>query len=68
MMAHRATITQIRNFYPADKLFETVIPTNTDIQKAELSIKTIYSYRSNAAAATAYTKLAKELLTFLNNK
>ena len=68
MMVHKATISQIRNFYPEDKVFETLIPTNTDFQKAELSGKTIYAYRSNAKGAIAYTKLAKELLKTIKGK
>lgn len=68
MMVHKATIAQIRNFYPSEKVFETLIPTNTDIQKAEMSGQTIYNYRSNANGAKAYTKLAKELIKTLKGR
>jgi chromosome partitioning protein len=68
MIVHKATITQIRNFYPSDKVFKTIIPANTDIQKSELTGKTIYAYRSNAAGAKAYTKLAQELLKTLQKE
>lgn len=61
-LAHRATITQIRNLYPLKKVFQTIIPTNTDFQKAELRSETIFSFRSNAAGAVAYRNLAKELI------
>jgi len=64
-LAHRATITQIRNMFPAEKVFKTTIPVNTDFQKAELTSKTIFAYRSNAAGAIAYKDLANELLETL---
>jgi chromosome partitioning protein len=64
-LAHRATITQIRNHYPAAKVFKTFIPTNTDFQKAELRSETIFSFRSNATGAIAYRNLAMELLDTL---
>lgn len=68
MMIHKATIAQIKNFYPPDKIFKTVIPTNTDLQKAELTGKTIFTFRSNASGAKAYKKLAQELLTIIKVK
>jgi chromosome partitioning protein len=64
-LAHRATITQIRNYYPSAKVFNTMIPTNTDFQKAELRSETIFSFRSNATGAIAYKNLANELLETL---
>jgi chromosome partitioning protein len=65
MMIHKATMAQIKNFYPSDKIFKTIIPTNTDIQKAELTGKTIFAFRSNASGALAYKKLAQELINIL---
>lgn len=64
-IVHKATIAQIENFYPKDKVFKTTIPVNTDFQKAEMKSQTVIGYRSNALGAIAYKNLADELLTFL---
>lgn len=68
MLVHKAAITQIRNFYPSEKVFKTLIPTNTALQQAEMAAKTIFTYRSNASGAIAYAKLSKELLTFFKTR
>ena len=67
MMVHKATITQIHNYYPKEKIFNTLIPTNTAIQQAEMLGLTIFKHRSNATAALAYSKLAKEIIKTLAN-
>ena len=53
---------QIRSIFPKEKVFDTYVPVNTDLQKAEFQGKTIFSYRSSAPAAHAYRKLAEELI------
>jgi len=60
--AHKAAITQIKNFFPKNRVFQTIIPSNADIQKAEMSKRTIIAYRSNAIGAKAYEALASELI------
>lgn len=47
-------------------VFETVIPMNTDFQKAEYSDKTIFQTRPGAPGAVAYGELARELLASLD--
>ena len=60
--AHKAAIAQIQNFFPYQNVFETTIPSNADIQKAEMVKKTVFAYRSNAIGAKAYQALAEELI------
>jgi len=62
MIVHKVSISQIRNFYPKEKVFKTMIPTNTAVQQAEMLGITIFKHRSNAAAAIAYSNLAKEVI------
>lgn len=51
-----------------DWVFETVIPMNTDFQKAEFADKTIFQIRPSAPGAIAYEELAKELMTILKSE
>jgi cellulose biosynthesis protein BcsQ len=51
-----------------DWVFGTVIPMNTDFQKAEFSDRTIFQIRPGAPGAVAYRNLARELLTALDLK
>lgn len=62
LSVHKSLITQIKDHFPPEKVFETIIPLNTDMQKAELMEKTIFAYKSNATSAIAYKKLAQELI------
>ena len=66
-IVHKATVSQIDNFYPKDKVFKTIIPVNTDFQKAEMKSKTAISFRSNSLGAMAYRNLANELINVLKN-
>jgi len=66
MSACKAIIAQIKKFFPSDKVFETIIPSNSDFQKAELSSKPVYALRTNAPGSIAYTNLAKEILELLS--
>ncbi|MCP4180129.1 MAG: ParA family protein [bacterium] len=59
---HKATIDVASKVYK-DKLFSTIIPFNTDIQKAEMKSSTVFKIRSNCSSALAYTETAKELIT-----
>lgn len=59
---------QVNRHFGKDYVFKTVIPINSDIQKAELMKQTIFEYRSNAPGATAYKNLAKEILELLGIK
>jgi len=46
-------------------MFETVIPMNTDFQKAEFLDKTIFQVKPGAPGALAYQQLARELLEII---
>jgi cellulose biosynthesis protein BcsQ len=65
MSIHKATITQVRDHFPPEKVFNTVIPSCTDFQKAEMESKTIFAQRSGVSGAVAYKNLAKELIATL---
>ncbi|OEU53381.1 MAG: hypothetical protein BA871_08225 [Desulfuromonadales bacterium C00003096] len=58
----KAIVTQIMNVFPPQRIFNTKIPVNTELQKAEFFSKTIFKYRSTAKAAIAYKKLAEEII------
>ncbi|WP_027186518.1 ParA family protein [Desulfovibrio inopinatus] len=57
-------IEQVQNRYK-DKLFETIIPVNTDIQQAELMGRTVIRYSPRSLGAKCFRDLAKELETIL---
>ena len=59
----RAVVEQVRRLFPREKVFDTQIPVNTDLQKAEFKGETIFKFRSNAASARAYMSLAEELIS-----
>lgn len=63
----RVIMTQLKVNFGKEQMFETAIPINTDIQKAELHDETIFKYNPKAGGAKAYRELAKELLAILNN-
>lgn len=64
----KTVVEYIRENFPANKVFDTMIPINTDIQKAEFTGRTIFDYNSSAISAKAYMNLANELLDTLTNK
>ena len=61
----RVTIEQIQQTY-GERTCQTIIPTNTDIQAAELLQKTVIRHASKSPGATAFRALATELLTILD--
>ena len=63
----RVITSQLRSNFGEEKMFKTVIPINTDMQKAELQDETIFKFNSKSGGAKAYRELTKELLTILNN-
>ncbi|MDD3581948.1 MAG: ParA family protein [Desulfobacca sp.] len=68
MSVCKAIISQIRRYFPIEKVFDTMIPSNTEFQKAELSFKTVIAYKSNASGSIAYQKLAREILALLKGQ
>lgn len=60
-------IEQVRNYFPPDKVFSTVIPMNTDIQRAEFEAKTILDYKPGSPGALAYRELAREIIAILKD-
>ena len=60
----RVSIEQIQQAYK-ERVFETIIPINTDIQQAELVRKTVIRHASKSPGATAFRALAGELLGIL---
>ena len=44
-----------------DKVFNTIIPRNTDLRDAHMNQKDIFSYNPNSNAALAYARLIEEL-------
>jgi len=65
VIIHKVTIEQIKNHYPIEKRFETIIPTNTHLQQAEMMGVTIFKLRSNAQGAIAYKNVALELIRIM---
>ena len=66
LAVHKVLLKLIESEFPQNKIFKTIIPVNTDIQKAELKKETIFKYKSNVAGAVAYKKLALELIASIN--
>lgn len=60
----KVTIDQIQTSYGA-RVFSTIIPSNTDIQQAELYQRTVIRHASKSPGAQAFRSLAKELLDVL---
>lgn len=63
----KAITDQIKNTFDKDQIFETEIPTNTTFEKAEAMGQTIFKYDGTAPGARAFRKLAKELLSTLED-
>ncbi len=53
---------RIREIFPKEKVFETYVPINVDVQKAEFHGKTVLEFRPNCPAARAFFQVAEELL------
>jgi len=61
----KVTIDQIQQSYGA-KVFETIVPLNTDIQQAELHRSTVIRHAGKSPGANAFRALAQELLGILD--
>ncbi|MEE8552581.1 MAG: ParA family protein [Desulfobacterales bacterium] len=59
---------QLKAQFGKDHMFETAIPINTSIQKAELMDQTVFEHDSKSTAAKAYQELAKELIPILEQQ
>lgn len=55
-------ISQIKQHFPADKMFETMIPTNAPFEIAESRGTTIFRQAPASNGCKAYRQLAKELI------
>jgi cellulose biosynthesis protein BcsQ len=62
---HKSSADYLRRAYGA-KIFQTTIPTNTDIQKAEMERETVLSYAPHCNGAKRFKALADELLEIVN--
>ena len=47
LLIHKAIISQIKTFFPEDKVFEIIIPLNTAVQNAEAEDKSLFEYQPN---------------------
>lgn len=63
---HKDRVAQVQNMFDEDKFFQTVIPLNTDVEKAEDRDKSVLDWKPSAAASTAYKKLAQELISAMD--
>jgi cellulose biosynthesis protein BcsQ len=61
----KSIISAIHAAFPTSDVFETIIPANTDFQKAEAKNQSIFKFRIGAPGAAAYTDVAKELIKAL---
>jgi len=59
----RYNIAQIKQHFPSDKIFNTMIPTNAPFETAESKGITIFQEAPSSNGCKAYRQLAKELLT-----
>jgi len=65
--AHRINIARIQeHFGPNNQIFETVVPENTEIEKAELRNLTLFRHNAKSYAAKAYRGLAREVMSILD--
>lgn len=62
---HKSSIEYLRRTF-GEKLFETTIPSNTDIQKAEAEQLTVIRYNPHCNGARRFKSLADELLEIIN--
>lgn len=60
----RVSIEQVQHSY-GDRVFETIIPINTDIQQAELAGQTVIRHAPRSSGTQAFRALATELLRIL---
>jgi cellulose biosynthesis protein BcsQ len=62
---HKSSVDYLRRVY-GEKIFQTTIPTNTDIQKAEMERETVLRYAPHCNGAKRFKALADELLEIVN--
>jgi len=62
---HKSSIEYLRRTF-GEKLFETTIPSNTDIQKSEAEQLTVIRYNPHCNGARRFKSLADELLEIIN--
>lgn len=55
----------IKNYFH-NEVFNTSIPSNTDIGKAQVECKTVYQYAPNSRSSVAYEKVTDEILERLD--
>jgi cellulose biosynthesis protein BcsQ len=58
----KVSITQIRENFPSDQVFESMVPINAAFESAEVAKKTVIRYDPASPGAKAYRALAQELL------
>lgn len=68
LSVHQASIETIREIFPEDKVFKTIIRKNTDIQKAEMNGETIFKYKSSVPGAVDYNSVANELISIIGEQ
>jgi len=68
LLVSRSIHEQTVRYFGKERVFQTVIPINTDVQKAELEAQTVFQFRSNAPAAIAYHDLAEEIMQLIKQK
>ena len=56
----QTSLTIMRETYP-DKVFDAIVPRNTDLRDAHFERKDIFAYKPTAPSAGAYRKLIKEV-------
>jgi chromosome partitioning protein len=62
---HKSSVDYLRRVYD-EKIFQTTIPTNTDIQKAEMERETVLRYAPHCNGTKRFKALADELLEIVN--
>jgi cellulose biosynthesis protein BcsQ len=62
----RSTVDFIKSRFGASKVFTTTIPTNTQIQQAELDGKTVIRHSPQSVGAKRFRELADELITIVD--
>jgi len=62
----RYNIAQIKQHFPSDKIFKTMIPTNAPFETAESKGITIFQEAPSSNGCKAYRQLAKELLNMFS--
>lgn len=67
MSVHKSSVEYLRRSF-GDKIFDTTIPMNTDIQKAESDRLTVIRYNPHCNGARKFKTLADELLEIINDR